>query len=235
MPPKSLLLPMIKFEEVTKKYGSANAVEDISFEAKEGEFIFLTGHSGAGKTTLIRLLLREITPTSGKVLIEGRDIKDLKSEEIPFYRRKIGVIFQDFKLLPDRTVYENVKLATEIDGRTTPKEEKKIEEALEKVNMSSRANLFPRQLSGGEIQRTVIARVLVQEPKIILADEPTGNLDPETGRQIVDLLGQAGKVGVTVLMATHNADIVNALKHRVVNLKNGKITRDDKSGKYKND
>ncbi|OGY09830.1 MAG: cell division ATP-binding protein FtsE [Candidatus Blackburnbacteria bacterium RIFCSPHIGHO2_01_FULL_44_64] len=226
---------MIKFEEVTKKYGSANAVEDISFEAKEGEFIFLTGHSGAGKTTLIRLLLREITPTSGKVLIEGRDIKDLKSEEIPFYRRKIGVIFQDFKLLPDRTVYENVKLATEIDGRTTPKEEKKIEEALEKVNMSSRANLFPRQLSGGEIQRTVIARVLVQEPKIILADEPTGNLDPETGRQIVDLLGQAGKVGVTVLMATHNADIVNALKHRVVNLKNGKITRDDKSGKYKND
>ena len=235
MPPKSLLLPMIKFEEVTKKYGSANAVEDISFEAKEGEFIFLTGHSGAGKTTLIRLLLREITPTSGKVLIEGRDIKDLKSEEIPFYRRKIGVIFQDFKLLPDRTVYENVKLATEIDGRTTPKEEKKIEEALEKVNMSSRANLFPRQLSGGEIQRTVIARVLVQEPKIILADEPTGNLDPETGRQIVDLWGQAGKVGVTVLMATHNADIVNALKHRVVNLKNGKITRDDKSGKYKND
>lgn len=220
---------MIKFEEVTKKYGSTAALDNISFEVKQGEFVFLTGHSGAGKTTLIRLLLRDVNPTSGKVLIEGRDIKDLPSKEIPHYRRKIGVVFQDFKLLPDRTVYENVKLATEIDGRTTPKEEKSIKEALEEVGMSERANLFPRQLSGGEVQRTVIARVLVQEPKIILADEPTGNLDPVTARQIVQLLERAG---ATVLMATHNADIVNALKHRVVNLKNGKVESDQAKGKY---
>lgn len=227
---------MIKFSNVTKKYGSTAALEDISFEVGEGEFVFLTGHSGAGKTTLIRLLLRETTPTSGKVLIEERDIKNLKLGQIPFYRRKVGVIFQDFKLLSDRTVYENVKIATEIDSRTTPEEEEKIKKALEEVGMTNRANLFPRQLSGGEVQRTVIARVLVQEPKIILADEPTGNLDPQTARQIVDLLENAVKDGATVLMATHNADIVDALKHRVIHLKSGKIESDKAKGKYdKND
>ena len=223
---------MIKFDSVTKKYGSAPALEDVSFEVGEGEFVFLTGHSGTGKTTLIRLLLRDIIPTSGKVLIEGRDIKNLKTQQIPFYRRKIGVIFQDFKLLSDRTVYENVKIATELDGKTTPDEEKRIKKALEEVGMTKSANLFPRQLSGGEVQRTVIARVLVQDPKIILADEPTGNLDPQTARQIVDLLDNAVKNGTTVLMATHNAEIVDALKHRVVNLKDGKIESDKQKGKY---
>ena len=223
---------MIKFDSVTKKYGSTPALEDVSFEVGEGEFVFLTGHSGTGKTTLIRLLLRDIIPTSGKVLIEGRDIKNLKTQQIPFYRRKIGVIFQDFKLLSDRTVYENVKIATELDGKTTPDEEKRIKKALEEVGMTKSANLFPRQLSGGEVQRTVIARVLVQDPKIILADEPTGNLDPQTARQIVDLLDNAVKNGTTVLMATHNAEIVDALKHRVVNLKDGKIESDKQKGKY---
>jgi len=223
---------MIKFDSVTKKYGSVPALEDVSFEVGEGEFVFLTGHSGTGKTTLIRLLLRDIIPTSGKVLIEGRDIKNLKTQQIPFYRRKIGVIFQDFKLLSDRTVYENVKIATELDGKTTPDEEKRIKKALEEVGMTKSANLFPRQLSGGEVQRTVIARVLVQDPKIILADEPTGNLDPQTARQIVDLLDNAVKNGTTVLMATHNAEIVDALKHRVVNLKDGKIESDKQKGKY---
>ncbi|MEK7521529.1 MAG: cell division ATP-binding protein FtsE [Patescibacteria group bacterium] len=227
---------MIKFESVTKKYGSTIALDDVTFEVGEGEFAFLTGHSGAGKTTLIRLLLCEITPTSGKVLIEGRDLKSLKKSDIPYYRRKIGVIFQDFKLLQDRTVYENVKIATEIDGRTTPEEEKKVQNALKDVGMTNKANLFPRQLSGGEVQRTVIARVLVQKPKVILADEPTGNLDPQTAMQIVDLLQDAAKNGVTVLMATHNADIVDALKHRVIRLKEGKIQSDVKKGKYeKND
>mgnify|MGYP001601220994 CR=1 FL=1 len=227
---------MIKFDSATKKYGSTLALDDVSFEIGEGEFVFITGHSGAGKTTLIRLLLREVSPTSGKVLIEGRDIKSLKSSDIPQYRRKLGVIFQDFKLLHDRTVYENVKIATEIDGRTTQEEEKKVKKALDEVGMISKSNLFPRQLSGGEVQRTVIARVLVQEPKIILADEPTGNLDPQTARQIVDLLDNAAKEGVTVLMATHNADIVDALKHRVIHLKEGKVESDKAKGKYeKND
>lgn len=223
---------MIKFDKVSKKYGSIVALEDVSLEVAEGEFVFLTGHSGAGKTTLIRLLLRDIAPTSGRVLIENRDIKSLKSSQIPQYRRKIGVIFQDFKLLPDRTVYENVKIATEIDGRTTPEEEKKVRQSLEEVGMTGRADLFPRQLSGGEIQRAVIARVMVQEPKIILADEPTGNLDPTTARQIVGLLDMAVKNGATVLMATHNADIVDALKHRVIHLKNGKVASDKSKSKY---
>lgn len=223
---------MIKFDSVTKKYGSSYALNDVTFEIGEDEFVFLTGASGAGKTTLIKLLLRDISPTSGNILIEERDIKNLKSSDIPHYRRKIGVIFQDFKLLQDRTVYENVKLATEIDGRTTPDEEKKIKKALEEVGMIEKSNLFPRQLSGGEVQRTVIARVLVQEPKIILADEPTGNLDPQTARQIVDLLGNAVKDGATVLMATHNADIVDALKQRVIHLKDGKVESDKQKGKY---
>lgn len=223
---------MIKFEKATKKYGSIVALDNVSFEIGEGEFVFLTGHSGAGKTTLIRLLLRDINPTSGRVLIEGRDIKNLRSQEIPHYRRKVGVIFQDFKLLSDRTVYENVNIATEIDGRTTTEEAKKVKQVLEEVGMSGRSNLFPRQLSGGEVQRTVIARVLAQEPKIILADEPTGNLDPATARQIVGLLEDAVKNGAVVLMATHNAEIVDALKHRVINLKNGTVESDQAKGKY---
>src|SRR3989344_331682 len=224
---------MIKFENVSKKYGSNFAIEDVSFEIPEGEFVFLTGHSGAGKTTLIRLLLRDINPSCGQVLIEGRDIKTLKSREIPAYRRKLGVIFQDFKLLLDRTVYENVKLATEIDGRTTSEEEEKIKKALEGVDMLEKSNLFPRQLSGGEVQRAVIARVLVQEPKIILADEPTGNLDPVTARQIVGVLEDAVKEDkTTVLMATNNADIVDHLKHRVIHLESGKVASDDSKGKY---
>ncbi len=224
---------MIKFENVSKKYGASFAIEDVSFEIAAGEFVFLTGRSGAGKTTLIRLLLRDVIPTSGQVVIEGRDIKSLNAREIPTYRRKIGVIFQDFKLLFDRTVYENVRLTTEIDGRTTPEEEEKIKKALESVEMLGKSNLFPRQLSGGEVQRAVIARVLVQEPKIILADEPTGNLDPATAKQIVGLLENAVKENkTTVLMATHNAEIVDHLKTRVIHLKDGKVSSDESRGKY---
>lgn len=224
---------MIKFANVSKKYGSNYAIEDVSFEISGGEVVFLTGRSGAGKTTLIRLLLRDVMPTSGQVVIEGRDIKTLKTSEIPMYRRKVGVIFQDFKLLFDRTVYENVKLTTEIDGRTTLAEEEKIKKALESVDMLGKSSLFPRQLSGGEVQRTVIARVLVQEPKIILADEPTGNLDPVTAKQIVGLLENTAKENkTTVLMATHNAEIVDHLKHRVIHLKDGKVASDAPNGKY---
>lgn len=223
---------MIRFANVTKKFGTITALEDISFDLDKGEFIFLTGRSGAGKTTLIRLLLRELRPTSGKITIEGKDIGSLKASEIPFYRRRVGVVFQDFKLLPDMTVYENARLACEIDSKVTASDEKKIKEVLEQVGMTARAHLFPRQLSGGELQRAVIARVLVMEPRLILADEPTGNLDPPTARQILSLLDKACERETTVLMATHNAELVNSLKRRVVSLRDGKIVSDQKTGRY---
>lgn len=222
---------MVKFEQVTKKFGSIVALEDVSFEIKEGEFAFLTGPSGAGKTTVVRLLLKQFSPDKGKILIDGKDIAILKSNEIPLYRRKIGVVFQDFKLLWDRTVYENVALALEVGGLQKDVE-KEVGKALEEVGLLERANLFPRQLAGGEQQRTVLARALVNKPKLILADEPTGNLDPQTSRQIVLLLDKAAQSGTTILMATHNADIVNTLKRRVISLKGGKLVADKKSGKY---
>lgn len=223
---------MITFDKVTKKFGSIIAVEDVSFEIAAGEFVFLTGPSGAGKTTLIRLLLREFIPDSGKILIEGKDITNLRRSDLPFYRRKIGVVFQDFKLLPERTVYENVYLPLEIEGGSDQARDKKVQAALEEVGMESRKDLFPRQLSGGELQRTVIARALVMQPKIILADEPTGNLDPATSRQIITLLDNAASSGTTVIMATHNADIVNARERRVILVKDGKVVSDKKKGKY---
>lgn len=223
---------MVKFENVTKKFGSSVALDDVSFELEEGGFVFLTGPSGAGKTTLIRLLLRELKPDEGKILIEGKDISQLSPHDIPFYRRKIGVVFQDFKLLHDRTVYENVGLGLEVSGQTGNGDQK-IKKALEEVRLLDKANLFPRQLAGGELQRTVLARALVVEPRIILADEPTGNLDPETGMQIVKLLDNVAKDGKTVIMATHNAGIVDSLKRHVVELKKGKLVRDKKQGTYK--
>lgn len=223
---------MITFEEVTKKFGSIVALEDISFKVDEGEFAFITGPSGAGKTTIIKLLLRQLRPTSGKILIDGKDISTIKSGDIPFYRRKIGVVFQDFKLIQDMTVYENIALALQVAGIEKDKADKKIKDALGEVSLLDRVNLFPRQLAGGELQRVVIARALAVNPKIILADEPTGNLDPVTSRQIVSLLDKATSDGTTVLMATHNADIVNSLKRHVIHLRKGKVVADKKSGRY---
>ncbi|MBI2007525.1 MAG: cell division ATP-binding protein FtsE [Candidatus Blackburnbacteria bacterium] len=223
---------MITFEKVTKKFGSIIALEDISFKVEEGEFAFITGPSGAGKTTVIKLLLRQLKPDSGRILIDGKDISAIKSRDIPFYRRRVGVVFQDFKLLPDMTVYENVALALQVSGEDKEKASKKTKEALEQVGLTERSNLFPRQLAGGELQRVVIARALVVNPKIILADEPTGNLDPATARQIVSLLARAADEDTTVLMATHNADIVNSIKRHVVQLKGGKVAGDKKQGRY---
>lgn len=223
---------MITFEEVTKKFGSIVALEDISFKVDEGEFAFITGPSGAGKTTVIKLLLRQLRPNSGKILIDGKDISTIKSADIPFYRRKIGVVFQDFKVIQDMTVYENIGLALQVAGIEKDKANKKIMEALEEVGLLDRADLFPRQLAGGELQRVVIARALAVKPKIILADEPTGNLDPITSRQIVSLLDKTTSDGTTVLMATHNADIVNSLKRHVIQLKMGKVVADKRSGRY---
>lgn len=223
---------MIKFDSVTKKFSSTIALDDISLEIKQGEFAFVVGPSGAGKSTLLRILTKEIASTSGKVLIGSQDITKLKDKDIPALRRKIGFVFQDFKLLDDRTVLENVALTLEVLGKKDEEIPKMVEHILKLVEIWDQRNLFPRQLSGGEAQRTAIARAVVGKPDILLADEPTGDLDPKTAWGVIQLLNEINSWGTTVLMATHNQEIVNALKRRVVELKKGKVVRDSKEGKY---
>lgn len=224
---------MVIFDHVTKKFGTTTtAIEDVSLEIKQGEFVFLVGPSGAGKSTLLRLLTRENLPTSGKILVANKDITRLKSGEIPQYRRKIGFIFQDFKLLDDRTVFENVALTLEVLGKTEVEIAKQVEHTLKLVEIWDRRNLFPRQLSGGEAQRTAIARAIVAKPEIVLADEPTGDLDPKTAWGVIQLMNEINSWGTTIIMATHNSEIVNTLKRRVVILKKGGIVKDTKEGGY---
>ncbi len=224
---------MIQFENVTKKYGSSiTALDDISLEIKQGEFVFLVGPSGAGKSTLLRILTRETLPTSGKVLVKEQNIAKLKDSEIPKYRRNIGFIFQDFKLLSDKTVFENVALTLEVLDRKDEEIEKQVEHILKLVEVWDRRNLFPRQLSGGEAQRVALARAIVGKPEILLADEPTGDLDPKTAWEVMQLFNEINSWGTTVIMATHNSEIVNAQKRRVVVIKKGKVTKDSKEGKY---
>lgn len=225
---------MIKFENVSKKYSQGTtALDNVSFSIDKGEFVFLVGPSGAGKTTILRLLLAEILPTKGKISVDGEDVVKMPKSKIPFLRRKIGAAFQDFKLLFDRTVLENVSLALEILGKKEEEIKKEVQKTLSLVGLEDKADLFPVQLSGGEFQRTVIARAVVAKPKILFADEPTGNLDQDIGWQIVNLLKQINKMGTTVIMATHNREVVDSLAQRVIGLKKGKITSDKKKGKAK--
>lgn len=223
---------MILFENLSKKFGSTTALDDISLEIKQGEFVFLVGPSGAGKTTLLRILTREVLPTSGAVIVNKMDLTKLNSSEVPNLRRKVGVVFQDFKLLDDRTVFENVALSLEVLGKSDNEIAKAVEHALKLVEIWDKRNLFPRQLSGGEAQRTAIARAVVGKPDIVLADEPTGDLDSKTAWGVIQLLNEINSWGTTILMATHNQEIVNTLKQRVITLKAGKITKDKKEGKY---
>lgn len=222
----------IRFENVSKKFVTHYAVSDIDLEIKSGEFVFLVGPSGAGKSTLLRLLAKEYTPTTGKVLVDSIDITKLKSKDVMYYRRKIGFVFQDFKLLEDRTVFENVALALEVRGVPETEVKKEVERILKLFEIWNRKDAFPGQLSGGEAQRTAITRAMIGKPDILLADEPTGDLDPETSWGVIQLLNEINSWGTTILMATHNAEIVNTLKRRVVSLKNGKITKDKVEGKY---
>ncbi|MDO8570979.1 MAG: cell division ATP-binding protein FtsE [Candidatus Daviesbacteria bacterium] len=224
---------MISFQNVTKKFSSnILALEDINLDINKGEFVFLVGPSGAGKSTLLRLLAREYLPTSGKILIDNIDVTKLKPQDLPNYRKKIGFVFQDFKLLDDRTVFENVSLALQVRQLPDLEIEKEVERTLKLFEIWNRRNLFPRQLSGGEAQRTAIARAIIGKPEVLLADEPTGDLDPQTAWSVLSLLGEINSWGTTIIMATHNKEIVDVQKRRVISIKDGKITKDKSEGKY---
>lgn len=209
---------LISFKNVVKTYGSVVALSDISFEVKKGEFVFITGHSGVGKTTILKLILGEIAPSKGEVKVDNIDVANLDDKNLPSYRQKIGVIFQDFKVLSDRTVYENVAVALAVIGLPESQWEERVKHILKLVGLSRKANLFPSQLSGGELQRVSLARALSINPKIILADEPTGNLDWETSDDLMELLQKINKEGKTIVMATHNMEIVNKYKKRVIHI-----------------
>ena len=224
---------VIKFQDVTKKFStSITAIDDINLEIQGGEFLFLVGPSGAGKSTLLRLLAHEYMPSSGKITIDNVDIAKIKSHDLPFYRRKVGFVFQDFKLLDDRTVFENVALALEVRNMSSEHINKEVEKILKLFEIWDRRKLFPSQLSGGEAQRTAIARAIIGKPDILLADEPTGDLDPQTSWGVMQLLNEINSWGTTIIMATHNVEIVNTLKRRVISIKGGKIVKDNKEGKY---
>ncbi len=223
---------MIVLDSVTKKFGYSVALDNISLEIKQGEFVFIVGPSGAGKSTLLRIFTREILPTSGRAMVGDINITKIKDKDVPALRRKVGVVFQDFKLLDDKTVFEQVALTLEVLGKSDEEIAKLVEHTLKLVEIWDKRNLFPRQLSGGEAQRTAIARAVVGKPDVLLADEPTGDLDLKTAWGVIQLLNEINSWGTTILMATHNQEIVNTLKRRVLILKNGKITKDTKEGKY---
>ncbi|QSZ28107.1 cell division ATP-binding protein FtsE [Aceticella autotrophica] len=224
---------MIKFSGVSKKYkNNIIAVSNISFTIDNGEFVFLVGSSGAGKSTILKLLLREEIPTTGNIYIDKKDITLLKRKEVPYLRRTIGVVFQDFRLLPNKTVYENIAFAMEIVEAEPREIRKRVPMVLSLVGLSDRANSYPQQLSGGEQQRASLARAIVNEPSILVADEPTGNLDPDTTWDIVKLISEINKRGTTVVMATHAKDIVDIMKKRVIEIDKGNIVRDEARGVY---
>ncbi len=221
---------MILFKNVTKKFGKNKVLDNISFVIEKGDFAFLVGPSGAGKTTILRLLLKELNPDKGEIKV---DKKELEKYSTPQIRREIGAAFQDFKILEDRTVFENIAIALEIEGISNKEIMEKVNKIISLVGLDGKENLFPVELSGGELQRAVLARAAVSEPKILFADEPTGNLDPETAWQVINVLKKINKEkGTTVITATHDTKIVDSMEERVITLKDGKIIEDQKKGKY---
>ena len=214
---------IIHFKGVTKKFGSQVALNDVSFDVKKGEFVFVTGPSGAGKTTILKLILGQLTPDSGDVVVDGFNMTRLASKDIPAFRQKIGTVFQDFKVLHERTVFENVAVALAVVGLPEEEWNERVKHVLRLTGLSGQTNLFPSQLSGGELQRVSLARALAVNPKILLADEPTGNLDWETSDNLMDLFEKINKEGKTIIMATHNLEIVKKYKKRVINIVGGTI------------
>lgn len=224
---------MIRFRNVTKFYPpDTYAVKGTNLHIKDGEFVSIIGQSGSGKTTLIRLLIGEERVTNGNIIVGGWDISNIKKNEVPILRRQIGVIFQDYKLLPNKTIFENIGFALEVCGSSNRKIKKMVPQILKIVNLLGKSDKYPHQLSGGEQQRVGIARALIHRPKILVADEPTGNLDLANSRDIIDLLKKINQLGTTVLLVTHDKDVVNLLKKRVVVLDRGEIVSDQKVGRY---
>jgi len=227
---------MIEFRNVRKKYETGvEAVKNANFRIDKGEFCFLVGASGSGKSTLIKLILKEEEPTSGSIIINGKDTTFLKQSRIPYLRRSMGVVFQDFRLLPDKTVYDNVAYAMYI-VRATPRHiRRQVPMVLSLVGLSGKAKMYPNELSGGEQQRVALARALVNNPSMLIADEPTGNLDPDTAWDIMNLLNDINLRGTTVVVATHAKDIVDQMRKRVIEINKGRIVRDDKKGGYESE
>lgn len=225
---------MIEFVNVTKQFEDAGniALENASFKIDNGEFVFLVGSSGAGKTTITKLLMRETNVSEGEVYLDGIDVTKLPDKEIPYLRRKMGVVFQDFRLLEDRTVYENVEFAMRVVGAGRREIRKRVPEVLNEVGLNYKAKMYPRQLSGGEQQRVALARALANHPLILLADEPTGNLNPKTAMEIMEIFEEINRMGTTIIMATHAKDIVDIMKKRVIEVQDGRIVRDEVGGEY---
>ena len=222
---------MIKLEHVSKSYSAGvPALNDASLNIEEGEFVFVVGNSGSGKSTLIKLLLKELEPTEGKITINGKNLEAIRRKQIPRYRRNVGVVFQDFRLLKDRNVYENVAFAQRVVGASSRKIKSSVPMMLSMVGLAAKYKSFPKQLSGGEQQRVAIARALINEPKILLADEPTGNLDNNNAWEIMKLLEEINQRGTTVVVVTHNMEIVRAMRKRVITMKKGVIVSDDRQG-----
>ena len=225
---------IIKFENVTKDYNhEVIALNKVNIKIKKGEFVFLVGPSGSGKSTILKLLVREELPTDGKVIVNGQDVQALKEKEIPYFRRKIGFVFQDFRLLYDRTVAENIIFALMVVGATDREIKIQLKNVLELVGLSGKEDYFPNQLSGGEQQRVALARALATKPSVLIADEPTGNLDPKTADEIFKTLVEINNRGTTILVVTHAQDVVNKLNKRVISLEKGRIISDEKGGYVK--
>ena len=223
---------MIRSEKVTKRYGNNIALRNLNLHIEKGEFVFLVGPSGAGKSTFIKLLSHETVPDEGKVFVDGIEVNRLKKSKIPYLRRKLGIVFQDFRLLPNKTAFENVAFALEVMEVSRTEIKQKVHNALELVNLTAKANQLPANLSGGEQQRVAIARALVNRPVVLVADEPTGNLDPVTAQTIMQLFNHINHLGTTIIMVTHAKELVNRMHKRVLTIEDGEIVRDVQKGAY---
>ena len=233
METKKKVIPIIAMDHVSKQYSTGvEALSDVSICIHKGEFVFVVGKSGSGKSTFIKVLLKELNPTEGRIFVGGRQVTNLKRKQVSLYRRKIGVVFQDFRLLKNKTVFENVAFAQEIIGMTKRDIARNVPIMLEMVGLKGKEKMYPHELSGGEQQRVAIARALINQPTILLADEPTGNLDPKTAWDIMMLLEEVNKMGTTVVVVTHNNDVVDVMQKRVINLEDGVLVRDEKKGGY---
>ena len=233
METKKKVIPIIAMDHISKQYSTGvEALSDVSIRIHKGEFVFVVGKSESGKSTFIKLLLKELNPTEGRIFVGGRQVTNLKRKQVSLYRRKIGVVFQDFRLLKNKTVFENVAFAQEIIGMTKRDIARNVPIMLEMVGLKGKEKMYPHELSGGEQQRVAIARALINQPTILLADEPTGNLDPKTAWDIMMLLEEVNKMGTTVVVVTHNNDVVDVMQKRVINLEDGVLVRDEKKGGY---